>query len=381
MGRRSESTRLTYECGLDAFARCFGVQLVDLLIAKIKSGELEAYSTLDKFVSWLDGNGAAPKTIWIYVGAVKSLLEHEDVLLDKRKLRKLQLPAKVEVSVDRIPTKQELRTIILNANPCARALITLLATSGMRIGEAGNLHIANLELLKNKVTIVANRTKSRRTRVTFITDETAGFIREYLGRRIDSKDEWLFPDPDNPSKPCPRNTLYMRIFRVLQKQGLRGKLDPDSRMYELHPHAFRKYFFTKLISAGVDRGVAEYLMGHKFGLDNAYLRMAEDRLRQEYLKAIDDFTFLTDTKAQQEAKKQIEELQKELRDRNVALVTFSQQSDEKFKTLQDKVESLTEAVQMMQDLNQGKWKWVAPEQVLPNASKDNADQKPKQYAR
>jgi integrase len=366
---------------LDAFARCFGVQLVDLLIAKIKSGELEAYSTLDKFVSWLDGNGAAPKTIWIYVGAVKSLLEHEDVLLDKRKLRKLQLPAKVEVSVDRIPTKQELRTIILNANPCARALITLLATSGMRIGEAGNLHIANLELLKNKVTIVANRTKSRRTRVTFITDETAGFIREYLGRRIDSKDEWLFPDPDNPSKPCPRNTLYMRIFRVLQKQGLRGKLDPDSRMYELHPHAFRKYFFTKLISAGVDRGVAEYLMGHKFGLDNAYLRMAEDRLRQEYLKAIDDFTFLTDTKAQQEAKKQIEELQKELRDRNVALVTFSQQSDEKFKTLQDKVESLTEAVQMMQDLNQGKWKWVAPEQVLPNASKDNADQKPKQYAR
>ena len=78
VGRRSECTRLTYACGLDSFARCFGVQSVDLLIAKIKSGELEAYGTLDKFVSWLDGNGAAPKTIWIYVGAVKSLLEHED---------------------------------------------------------------------------------------------------------------------------------------------------------------------------------------------------------------------------------------------------------------------------------------------------------------
>jgi len=124
---------------LDAFARCFDVQSVDLLIAKIKSGELEAYSTLDKFVSWLDGNGAAPKTIWIYVGAVKSLLEHEDVLLDKRNVRKLQLPAKVEVSVDRIPTKQELRTIILNANLCASALISPLGTSGMRIGEAGHL--------------------------------------------------------------------------------------------------------------------------------------------------------------------------------------------------------------------------------------------------
>jgi integrase len=66
-------------------------------------------------------------------------------------------------------------------------------------------------------------------------------------------------------------------------------------MYDLHPHAFRKYFFTKLIGAGVDRGVHEYLMGHKFGLDNSYLRMTEDHLRQEYLKAKDDFTFLTDT--------------------------------------------------------------------------------------
>ena len=114
MGRRSEATRATHACGLDAFARCFDVQSVDLLIAKIKSGKLDAYSTLDKFVSWLDGNGAAPKTIWIYTGAVKSLLEHEDVLLDRRKLRKVQLPANVEVSVDRIPTREELRGLILN---------------------------------------------------------------------------------------------------------------------------------------------------------------------------------------------------------------------------------------------------------------------------
>jgi len=91
------ATRATYACGLDAFARCFDVQSVDLLIAKIKSSELDAYNTLDKFVSWLAGNGAAPKTIWIYTGAVKSLLEHEDVLLDKRKLRKVQMPAKVEI--------------------------------------------------------------------------------------------------------------------------------------------------------------------------------------------------------------------------------------------------------------------------------------------
>jgi hypothetical protein len=60
MGRRSEATKATYAC-LNAFARCFDVQSVDLLIAKIKSSELDPYSTLDKFVGWLAGNGAAPK--------------------------------------------------------------------------------------------------------------------------------------------------------------------------------------------------------------------------------------------------------------------------------------------------------------------------------
>jgi integrase len=160
MGRRSEATKATYECGLDAFARCFQVQSVDLLVAKIKSGEVDAYVTLDKFVGWLTAEGAAPKTIWIYAGAVKSLLEHDDVQLDKRKLKRVQLPAKVEVSIDRIPTREELRGLVLNSPPGTRALIGLLASSGLRIGEAANLHVGNLDLLANKVTVIANKTWS-----------------------------------------------------------------------------------------------------------------------------------------------------------------------------------------------------------------------------
>jgi hypothetical protein len=87
-GRRSEATRATYACGLGAIASCFDVQSGDLVVAKIRSGELDAYSTLDKFVGRLSADGAAPRTIWIYAGAVKSLQEHDDVLLDSRKLRK-----------------------------------------------------------------------------------------------------------------------------------------------------------------------------------------------------------------------------------------------------------------------------------------------------
>jgi hypothetical protein len=44
---------------LDAFARRFEVQSADLLLAKIKSSELEAYATLDKFVGRLTAEGCS----------------------------------------------------------------------------------------------------------------------------------------------------------------------------------------------------------------------------------------------------------------------------------------------------------------------------------
>ena len=55
-------------------------------------------------------------------------------------------------------------------------------------------------------------------------------------------------------------------------------------------------------------------MGHNFGFDNAYLHMDEDRLRKEYMKAIDDFTFLTDRKPTREQEERILSLEKQLAD-------------------------------------------------------------------
>jgi integrase len=86
----------------------------------------------------------------------------------------VELPPKAEVSIDRIPTREEMRSIILNSNRKTRALAALLATSGLRIGEAASLRVANVHLLGNKITLIASRTKTKKPRVTFITDETAG---------------------------------------------------------------------------------------------------------------------------------------------------------------------------------------------------------------
>jgi hypothetical protein len=92
----------------------------------------------------------------------------------------------------------------------------------------------------------------------------------------------------------------------------------------LHPHAFRKYFFSKLIGAGVDRGVAEFLMGHRFGLDNVYLRMDEERLRKEYMKAADDFVFLTDKRLDRESKERVDQLQDQIKRKEAELLSTNE---------------------------------------------------------
>jgi hypothetical protein len=51
LARRSEATKVAYGCGLNVFAHCFEVESADTLVGMIKAGQLEAYGTLDKFVS------------------------------------------------------------------------------------------------------------------------------------------------------------------------------------------------------------------------------------------------------------------------------------------------------------------------------------------
>jgi len=59
MGTRSQVTRATYACGFDAFAICFKSPAANIPVAGIKANELDAYSTLDKFVFTFARAGSA----------------------------------------------------------------------------------------------------------------------------------------------------------------------------------------------------------------------------------------------------------------------------------------------------------------------------------
>jgi integrase len=283
----------------------------------------------------------APKTTLTYVGAVKGFLRHEDVTIDQYRLReKVTLPAKVEISLDRVPTREEVRRLLLEADLRIKVAIAILASSGMRIGELCALRVGSVDFEKNppRITIAAKNAKTRQGRVVRFSEEAAGLVKEYLGERISDKESWLFPHHEDPTRPYAKNALHNLIMRLIEKCGLLDKLDPESRRYALHPHCFRKYFFTQLIASGIDRGIAEYFMGHKFGLDANYLRLNEERLDKEYLKAAADFTFLTDQKLDKESKQRVEELENLLKRKDAELAS----TNERIARLESRLDGLWE---------------------------------------
>lgn len=304
--RNSPSTSGVYELGLSCWVNSNGLRNVDELVESIKNGKIDVYESLDKCVSRLIQQGKAPKTICTYIAGVRAFLSFADITIADQKFRaKVAMPKQYEISSDKIPTKEELQKLFLHSSLKVRTLIASLCSTGLRIGELLKVKVGqiNFDTKPARIMIMAKETKTRRTRTVFLTYEAVSLLKEYLGDRIAERDSYVF----GGTKPMTRSTAYDIITHACQKAELRFKLDRDSKRYAIHPHVFRKFFMTRLLSAGMDRGVIEALMGHQFGLDSAYLRLTEEEIAAMYLKAMQSLTIMQSTEVTREdVKKEVE---------------------------------------------------------------------------
>jgi hypothetical protein len=55
-------------------------------------------------------------------------------------------------------------------------------------------------------------------------------------------------------------------------------------------HGFRKFFETNLIRAKVQDPIPEMLLGHDIKLKKHYVRLDEEEILEEYIKAVDLLT-------------------------------------------------------------------------------------------
>lgn len=244
-------------------------------------------------------SGRPPMTIRRYVSAVREWFIFNDLVISEKDQRRLRqkIPKGGALTIERDLDHNTIRTILSHLDLMMRSLILLLASSGMRIGEALQLKIDDIKLPAEGVEdigvimIRAEYTKTKQQRICFCSKEAAAAIiqwkkkraaylagAQYRGKGLgiikNIHDPRLFPFSDSVAGEAWESAVMAA--------GMHSR-DPATRRLQLHPHMLRKFFSSQL-SIVVSRDIVEMLMGHKGYLSDAYRRYSKKQIEEEYRK-------------------------------------------------------------------------------------------------
>ncbi|VVB70042.1 Tyrosine recombinase XerA [uncultured archaeon] len=166
-----------------------------------------------------------------------------------------------------------------------KAMITLLAKTGIRRNELISLDSSDVDLIENSIRLKPTGKRSNRT--VFFDDECALLLRRWLKIRegLDKgKETALFLS--SWGGRISRNDVYLTVTNAAARIGLHN---PESKRLEDHfgPHCCRHWFCTHLFRAGMRREYIKELRGDSrkdaFDLYN-HIDMKE--LKEAYLACI-----------------------------------------------------------------------------------------------
>jgi len=236
-------------------------------------------------------NGSAPLTIKLKISNVKTFLLENNVELPQKFWRKInrRIKGSRALTLDRIPTSDELKKLLLHMPIQGKATFLTLESSGMRIGELLQSHIDDLYLNEEpaRIQLRGEITKTGNPRHIFFSREAEEALTEWLKVREDylksavGKSHLYDKDADdNRIFPFDSSTAYSIWGKALHKSGLNGK-DKSTGREKIHPHTLRKFFRTRLGAAGIPIDVVEALMGHESALLVFTEAQEVTKLRQE----------------------------------------------------------------------------------------------------
>ena len=286
--RRSHSQNSTHavEMALRAFDRETG-EPAETVIAKVKSNQLDVYETFDKFVGSLDKAGSSPCTVTCYINRITRYFAFNDVTVDPVRFRAKVVMPRVEDPDDRAPTVEELRNVLSWGKLRTKTLILVMATSGMRLGEAIVLKIGHIEFGSKPTRITLSSKVAKKTgkgRTVYISDEATEYLKKYLGDR-NNADLWVFPSEADEHNHVSEDRAWSTITECIEKAGLgKSKETTTCGRRKIHPYSLRKFFFSKAVGV-IGETAAHAMMGHG-SYQQTYYRRTEEERAKDYLKVM-----------------------------------------------------------------------------------------------
>ena len=304
----------------------------------------------------------SPKTLWNWSNAVKVWLYENRIRADRisrditREYRRYVAKRGIPKLLKRdIMEKEEIRRLILAGDVRERALIAVLASSGLRIGVSGlKLQLKHFRdkleddlpcyMLEIPEELTKAEAGEEEPHVTFISREARDYLLAYLQTRKKSGEQitpesYLFISHHsngnskiNRERPQPLSYngalhMFRRLCEVAQIDrrpvAIPGRNGLNSQVrYNIRFHSLRKYFKTACSVSGVDRVASEAMLGHslkQLGIESVYDYCIQNLqwLREQYMRALPALTFVAEQRSVVDEKvtlSRIEKLEKIIND-------------------------------------------------------------------
>jgi hypothetical protein len=298
--------------------------------------EKEIEDLLLDMVSEFSKEGKAGSYISSNLKALKSWLVHNRI--------KITTKIKIEGAEDtpslkdeRTPNQDELRKILLAADPQQRTSDSFLSFAGFRpeslgdyegtdglvIGDLPELEIkgdqVHFRKIPSLVKVRNNLSKAGHAYFTFLNEEGCQYLKEYLELRL-RKGEKL--SKDSPVITLKKANVQKKIGAFIHTNNIGDMMRVSIRRagYPWRPYVLRAYFDTQLMIAEskglILRDYRAFFMGHKGDIENRYTTNKQklpesviEDMRQAYKRASQ---FLVTIQSKDEGKNQLRELKEGL---------------------------------------------------------------------
>ena len=153
------------------------------------------------------------------------------------------------------------------------AMIDLLASTGMRVGELVRLDIADIDF-ENRECIVFG--KGNKERPVYFDARAKVHLRNYLQSRTDNNPA-LFVSLQSPHKRLEISGVEVRLRNLGKKLGF----------HKVHPHKFRRTLATKAIDKGMPIEQVQHLLGHsQIDTTLQYAMVSQNNVKSSHRKYI-----------------------------------------------------------------------------------------------
>lgn len=243
---------------------------IDTVIRKITTDEIRTY--LAEYQQRNNCSKVTVDNIRRNISSFFSWLEEEDYIL-KSPMRRIH----------KIKTKQPVKEIIsdemierLRDNcRCSRdlAMIDLLYSTGIRVGELVGLNISDIDFEERECVVYGKGDKERRV---YFDAKAKLHLQNYINSRTDTNPA-LFVTLDSPYERLKISGVEIRVRELGRKLNIE----------KIHPHKFRRTMATRAIDKGMPIEQVQKILGHsQIGTTMQYAIVNQNNVKTSHRRYI-----------------------------------------------------------------------------------------------